>query len=357
MEDKAPIPTPPAQRWREFRIQLLPFIVFALVSAIAALLWKRIVVPTNMLGEVASVQYQVRTPVDGLLLQLSVEPFSYVKKGDVIGSILPMEPANVQAQMLVDVSSLELERLRTGMNVNRNLLEFSTLELNRLKVASDLEVNKSDLQVKKTEFERVKALFEKNLQSKELYDVKQTDYEKTRTLVDQLATQLAGYEVQLKTFKEGQQILDMRGQSDAVDKAIVAKSNQLAVVSRPLPLLAPADGIISSLLIHSGERARMGDSIAVISATNAPYIIGYLRQPLGAIPNVNDPVQVRSRGTRRMAASGKVLKVGSQVDFINPAILSPDNTRKEKALSILVSVPAELKLHPGEYVDLSLVKD
>ena len=36
MDDKLPIPVPPAQRWREFRIQLLPVVVFIIAVVIIA---------------------------------------------------------------------------------------------------------------------------------------------------------------------------------------------------------------------------------------------------------------------------------------------------------------------------------
>ena len=52
MDDKSPIPVPPAQRWREFRIQLLPYVIFIAVAIVIAALWKRVVAPVNMVGEV-----------------------------------------------------------------------------------------------------------------------------------------------------------------------------------------------------------------------------------------------------------------------------------------------------------------
>ena len=97
MDDKRLIPVPPAQRWREFRIQLLPLVVFILVVVIIAMIWKQVVMPVSLTGEVSSVQYQVRSLVDGTLTDLTVEPFTMVRKGDQIGSVLGMEPAVVQA--------------------------------------------------------------------------------------------------------------------------------------------------------------------------------------------------------------------------------------------------------------------
>lgn len=354
MDDKRPIPVPPAQRWREFRIQLLPLVVFIIVVVIIALIWKQVVVPVSLTGEASSVQYQVRSLVEGTLTELTVEPFTVVRKGEQIGAVVGMEPVVVQAEMAVALADLELERLRTGMSVSRNLLEVTALELEKQKISGDLEVNRADVMLKKSEFETAKAQFEKSLVSKELFAEKSIAYEKARTTVDQLAGQLAAYEAQLKGLKEAASAPSARGQDQAIDKAIAAHTNQLAVLARPVPLLAPADGVVSLVSFRPGEKVRAGDPIVIVTSTNVTHIIGYVRQPITRMPNVDDEVQVRTRRQDRMSARAKVLRVAAQFDYLNPALVSPDNTRHEKALSVMVSLPSGMNLRPGEFVDLVL---
>lgn len=355
MEDKRPIPVPPAQRWREFRIQLLPLIVFVLVILIVTLIWKQVIVPVSITGEVSSVQYQVRSQVDGTLTDLTVEPFTFVRKGEQIGSVLSLEPAVVQAELAVALSDLELERLRTGVSVNRTLMEVTTLELDKQKVVADLEINRADVLLKKLELDRIKAQFEKTLVSKEVVDAYSSAYEKAKTTVQQLTNQLASYETELKAVREAQAAPSARGQSQAIDQAIAARTNQLAVTARPVPLVAPADGVVSVVSFRPGEKVRAGEAVVVLTSTNLTHIIGYLRQPLARVPSVNEEVQIRSRGARREVGNGKVLKVAAQLQFMNPAVVSPDNTRQEKALPVMVSIPQGLHLHPGEFVDLTLL--
>ena len=45
-----PIPTPVSQRWREFRIQILPFIIFVLVLGGIVALWRSFVQPVGIVG-------------------------------------------------------------------------------------------------------------------------------------------------------------------------------------------------------------------------------------------------------------------------------------------------------------------
>lgn len=54
--DLPPIPTPLAQRWREFRIQILPVIVFLSILAAIALMWKTFVHPPGVVSETEAVE-------------------------------------------------------------------------------------------------------------------------------------------------------------------------------------------------------------------------------------------------------------------------------------------------------------
>ena len=53
MDKLPPIPTPASQRWREFRKQVLPTIMFVGVALSVAFLWKSLVAPTGMVGGAA----------------------------------------------------------------------------------------------------------------------------------------------------------------------------------------------------------------------------------------------------------------------------------------------------------------
>ena len=51
MDPLPPIPTPPAQRWREFRIQILPVLVFIGIITMIALMWRSVIVPSGVSGD------------------------------------------------------------------------------------------------------------------------------------------------------------------------------------------------------------------------------------------------------------------------------------------------------------------
>jgi hypothetical protein len=70
------------------------------------------------------------------------------------------------------------------------------------------------------------------------------------------------------------------------------------------------------------------------------------------VPTTNDFVQITTRSNPRTVARGRVLRVGAQLEPINPALLAADSKRVEVGLPILVEIPPGIRLVPGEYVNL-----
>ena len=68
MDPLPPIPTPPAQRWREFRIQVLPVVVFVGVLMAVVCMWKSYVVPSGVVGEVEAIRANI-TGVPGTIAE------------------------------------------------------------------------------------------------------------------------------------------------------------------------------------------------------------------------------------------------------------------------------------------------
>lgn len=67
MESLPHIPTPPAQRWREFRVQCLPLIVLAGTIAASVLMWRDFVHPSEAVGELETVKAKVISPHEGVV--------------------------------------------------------------------------------------------------------------------------------------------------------------------------------------------------------------------------------------------------------------------------------------------------
>jgi hypothetical protein len=127
---------------------------------------------------------------------------------------------------------------------------------------------------------------------------------------------------------------------------------------RPVVITAPIDGRVSRIDKLGGARVAAGEPILMIASPEVEYILGYLGQPLRIEPKPGMRVEVRSRGLNRTVGEGQVTDVGPRIELFNaPLRVRGMGNAQERGLPILVSVPPNMKLRPGELVDLSLFMD
>ena len=79
MEQLPVIPTPPGQKWREFRIRFLPLIVFACTVGSIFYIWREHVTPPNLVAHVEPVITYVRVSDDCVVTNLMVEIYQPVR--------------------------------------------------------------------------------------------------------------------------------------------------------------------------------------------------------------------------------------------------------------------------------------
>src|ERR1051325_7697827 len=96
-----PIPTPASQRWREFRIQILPFIVFVAIMSGIVYLWRAYVQPSGVIGSAETNMVSVTSLQDGLITDLYVERFQNVATGQVVAVVSATDPELLKAQIAV----------------------------------------------------------------------------------------------------------------------------------------------------------------------------------------------------------------------------------------------------------------
>src|SRR5262245_40613903 len=119
MESLPPIPTPPAQRWREFRIQILPLIIFVVILTAITFMWRNFVQPAGLVGEVEAVKANVISLQDGLIAELSVDRLQYVTNGQVIGQIRGADPDILRTSIASIQADLKVLRARMRLDERR----------------------------------------------------------------------------------------------------------------------------------------------------------------------------------------------------------------------------------------------
>jgi multidrug resistance efflux pump len=133
----------------------------------------------------------------------------------------------------------------------------------------------------------------------------------------------------------------------------------------PIDLVAPFDGVVSVVHRWSGETIQAGEPILTVSQEKPSRVVSFIRQPIQVQTQPGMKVEVRARGGKREIGVGEVLRVGSQLEPISPSLLprtsgmpaggNSGGSTIENGLPVLVSLPANLTLYPGEVVDLRVV--
>ncbi|MDP6544691.1 MAG: HlyD family efflux transporter periplasmic adaptor subunit [Phycisphaerae bacterium] len=127
---------------------------------------------------------------------------------------------------------------------------------------------------------------------------------------------------------------------------------QRAALEIPVPPEFAETGRIVEVFRRPGQAVRAGEPIMRIANPGSMYIVSYVRQPHRVVlePNTVVGVQVRSIPIRE--ATTRIAKIGPQIESI-PARQLRDPTKPEWGLPVKIRVPDELKLTPGELVNIT----
>ncbi|MEI6342203.1 MAG: HlyD family efflux transporter periplasmic adaptor subunit [Verrucomicrobiota bacterium] len=367
MDKLPPIPTPPGTALRELRVRIVPFIAFACVAAAMVFLWRGYVGPSSWVGEVQMVRTVVSAVQPSRLTKVRVGMLDRVTAGQPVADLIAADPRYLEAQAALSRARLEMVVASVGprIRLDNNLISYTTLRMNWLRHRVDLAEAKARLAFAEAEADRALRL---SKATNGVPFVSQAELQMAQRNLDALRAEIA--ERQLLVQDVGGQIEKMGPDERRMDEDVPASIEAaLAVEQRaleavesqlnPTVLLSPIDGFVSVVHRQSGEAVQAGEPILTISSARAEKIIAYVRQPLQQRPQVGMAVDIRSRSEGRMVARGEVLSVGGQLEPILPELLSfrPSGLPAvEYGLPVLLTVPPELGLIPGEVVDLSLAR-
>lgn len=358
-----PIPTPPAQRWREVRLLYLPRAMFAVGVIVAAVLWTRWVAPATLVAEAEVTMVEVRAGEAGVIASLDVALLQNVTAGQVIGRLGTANPRLLDATLAVIRSEVGMltATMQGTTDRQRMAIEWERLKLESMNHRIDLAALKVKLQQAESELTRARPLQTAGLISDE-------NYEQLRNARDVLAAQI---QEQGKLFAHLDPLLRKYATPDAQSAALAPDTALAAAIKvqeaklqlaeaqlTPQPLVAPIAGVVSLIVRRAGETVAPGDPILRINATRSDRLVGYLRQPLSFEPKAGMTAEVATRTNAREHAMTKIVEVGPAMETISPSLLSamhlPPNTVPEPGLRVHFAMPQGLNLRPGEHVDVTV---
>lgn len=358
-----PIPTPPAQRWRQVRLVYLPRTVFALGVIVAAVLWSSWVTPSSLVAEAENVGVDIRSTQAGALVALKVGALESVKAGQVIGQVANTNPGLLESTL--GVIRAEVAMIAATMqgvtDRQRVALEFERLQLDWMGYRVELAGLQGKLQLAEAELARLEPLHRSGIITPEAFDQVKINRDALARQSREQAAMIAQIEPRIRAFSTPEQQAAGLSSESAIAAAIKVQEAKLKLAEeqlRPEPLVAPIDGVVSLILRRAGETVVPGEVIARINATKPSRITGFIRQPVTAKPAPGTVATVTTRGSPRVSGQAKILQVGSAMEPITPSLIAalhlPPNQPVESALRVVLAVPEGMKLLPGEHVDVSL---
>ncbi len=363
VDPSSPVPIPLAQRWRDARLRLLPVLVFGAALGGIALLWKHHVAAPTLVGQAEPVLANVSSHKPGMLAQLNVARFQKVKAGDAIGQVMVADPRVLEASLAVIRAEVEMLRvnMRPITSQQHNAIDYNQLRLDWMRSRAELAGARVNLQLAETEYHRTEELFKQKITSQQLLDEAKAAYEGLQKQVEELTRLVTEGEQNFRTLQltNGAEITKVS--EDPLRAAIAVQESKLRWTEAelsPIFLKAPIDGIVSVIYHRSGEAVTAGQPIVAIATLTPVRIVGYLRPPLSEEPQAGMRVEVRTRGVHREVGSAQILEVGTQLEALPPALQGPVPLRMANAefgLPIDISLPTNLRIRPGELVDITFL--
>jgi multidrug resistance efflux pump len=357
MKAPPPIPTPPALRWREFRIRILPVVMFAAALGCAGYLWQQNVTSPALVGAVEVRNAQLTVPCAGKIHQLNVDNFQVVTQGAPVAVLVPSDSRAALAVVQSELDILQA-KLDPFLTQQRNQTDYERLRMDWLLQRVELATARVNYELAHTELVRTQELHDLKLVPDSAYDVAKSTEQAWNVDVLERSNLVAVTELGIKRL--GNLGAPPAG-ADPVQPMLATlqveeqKLSRAAAGTEPVTLVAPMDGAVS-LNRRTGENLAAGEPLLTVTATNAEHIISYLRQPIPFEPRVGMKMGVRTRTMQIQTGVARIESVGAQFEGITNAlaILRP-GVALDLGLAIQISVPSGMKIRPGELVDLSLL--
>ncbi|MCC5849507.1 MAG: hypothetical protein JJU29_15600 [Verrucomicrobia bacterium] len=358
MSASKPIPIPVSRKFNDFRFHGVPLLIFALSIFMIIHLWGHTGGPGMIQGRVIGDNADVRAPDHGEIEALFVTNHQNVSQGEVVALLRTLQPNQALAALKVLEAEVELARIapNIGLIQEQQSQFFDWYELRQDLLRTRIET--TTLQIRrdqaKRELDRADRLMDEGVLAIDTWEramaqFKELDEALTATL--ELSEQLEGFVNQSKpglpTESGPGEILQAHLRHQEL------RLEELRTRIAPLPLLAPVSGQVATPPKPVGSFVTQGDILLEIRSGEATHIEAYVRAPVVEIPEAGQLIEVSRRSEPGIHRTARILSVGSSVRPLPAPLQSPLRpTGDERGLPLLVSLPEDVRLLPGEAVDL-----
>lgn len=336
---------------------VLPLVVFGAGIGVAMMCWKQIGTSTGIMGVGEGIRSTVSSPLPARVHQLLVQPYQVVEAGDAVAVIVPNDP-RVELDLLQ--TELDLARIQLQPTIaEENAMNFEQIRVDLWRTKAEVAIAKVNLERAENQVRRNEPLFKEKLVSEDIYDLSV----KTRDMyaAELLAKSNAVVQIEKRVGELEVLGLPQSGASNTMVLNTLARLRtlQTAAVTNwgPITLRAPVTGMITSITRRDGENVIQGEPLVGISSLNSERVVGYLRQPYPIEPDLGMEVTMTTRERKPRKFSGVVTEIGAHVEVITNALaFVRPGTLVDAGLPLVISLPDNVHVRPGEIVDLNFRK-
>lgn len=349
-----PVPSPPEHYWRQFRINVVPALAFVAVLGVTVWLWGKNLANPVVMGQAESLVVDVASPTAGRISQLNVTLYQAVQAGDLIAIVDATDPLVLSNTIAVIHAEMNLIRAEAGLD-DGDKVRLADFRLSWMIRRAELAAAQAQLTYARQSLERTSALQADKIAATDLLQIAQRDYEQLTLQVEQMKLAVDAAEQSWRAFNAA----SATDESPATQAALAVAERNLRLVEaqlQPIVLTAPISGRVSKVDKTAGSTIVQGVPIVSIASTTPNRIIGYLSQPLRIEPKVGMRAEVRSRGLVRKVGQAQVTDIGPRIELFDaPLRLRGMGGALERGLPIIISIPPNMSIRPGELVDLRLL--
>ncbi len=359
MATRKPIPIPAKLRWREFRLRFLPILTLGSTALAVLSLWMTQVRSPTLVAEAIGDKASIFTPISGTVATLNVETFQSVAQGETVAVINPMGIKNQLSSLRLEMSLIQ-DRIEPLTDQKRDSVSYYRLRLEWLQQRVSLASSRVNLQRAQNELTRDQNLFNQQVISPDQLDQTQKTVAALEAEVSEASDMVSELGTALEELEAMDKNSDVEALNAQLEAALAEQEKQLRELeqfSKPFPLVAPIAGQVAVIDRLPGENVMSGDRILAITATDSTRLIAYARHPLNPDLRAGKQVTLQTRGKDRLEATTTIQAIGPEWQSLNRASQPFGGSgSSERGLPILMTLPPELQLRPGEMVDVFLNK-
>jgi multidrug resistance efflux pump len=327
--------------------RFLPVIVFGVALVAAAILWRYQGGGRTFIGMGEGARVMVMAPQAGSLLEMLVPPYAVVRQGDPVAVVRGFDPRGAMDRLRL---RLEMTRLETAPPLSEvRAVDLERIRLDLARIRSELAIARVRLEFATREVNRLEPLFRDRLISETTIEVSRGNRDMNAAEVQEKERLMEEVEARLRELEERRALAEGTAAGVGVGVGVGAETLNDPVTT----LVAPMDGTVGAWLRRPGEFLLEGEPVMTIQAHRAERIVGYMRQPIGFDPKAGMAVQVVRRTSSRERFPSVIQHVGSQFEPITNALaLVRDGALMDVGLPVIIDLPADQAVRPGEMVDV-----